>query len=246
VVQDQLAGEIIALLQSFLAKEPVPSEQEGYALISWNTRFATVAVLLAGTGLFLQTRARNPFVPSRISLASFPVQLKNWSSTDLPIPNEILKTLGPGEFLQRRYVAERTQQPTVDLYLAYLPNEHSLFSHLPQDCLTGSGWTTLESGTTILQFPGETAFEANRYLIGRGTDRQLVLFWYWAHGRRVASEDWMNLYLAFDSLRLNRSDNALIRLNTPLRPDENPQEAEQRLISFVELLNPLLNGYIPR
>jgi EpsI family protein len=215
-------------------------------MISWKARFTTGAVLLAGTALFLQARARSPFVPSRISLASFPVQVRNWAGTDVPIPNEILKTLGPGEFLQRRYVAERTQHPAVDLYVAYRPNEHSLFNHLPQACLTGSGWTVVESGTTTLQFPGETAFEANRYLIERGTDRQLVVFWYWVHGRRVASEDWMNLYLVFDSLRLNRGDNALVRFNTTLRPDENPQEAEQRLLSFAGLVNPLLSGYIPR
>ena len=215
-------------------------------MMSWNARFTTVVVLLAGTAFFLQARVRSPFVPSRISLGSFPVQLRNWAGTDVPIPNEILKALGPGEFLQRRYVDEQTPQPAVDLYLAYLPNEHSLFRHLPQDCLVGSGWTSLESGTTMLQFPGETAFEANRYLIERGTDRQLVVFWYWAHGRRVASDGWVNLYLVFDSLRLNRSDNALIRLNTLLRPEEKPEEAEQRLLSFAGLMNPLLNSYIPR
>ena len=215
-------------------------------MMSWNVRFATVASLLAGTALFLQARARNPFVPARISLASFPVQLSNWVGIDVPIPNHDLKSLGPGEFLQRRYADEGTQQPAVNLFLAYLPNEHSLFEHLPQNCLSGSGWTTLESGTTSLKFPGETAFEANRYLIARGTDRQVVVFWYWAHGRRVASEGWLNLYLAFDSVRLNRSDNALIRLNTPLRPDEKPEEAEKRLLSFVGLVHPLLNGYVPR
>jgi hypothetical protein len=35
-------------------------------------------------------------------------------------------------------------------------------------------------------------------------------------------------------------------MNTALWPDEGPEEAEQRLLSFVGLVNPLLNGYIPR
>jgi EpsI family protein len=83
-------------------------------------------------------------------------------------------------------------------------------------------------------------------LIARGTDRQLVLFWYWAHGRRVARENRMNLYLMLDSLRWNRSDNALIRLNTPLLPDEDQQQAEQRLLAFAGLVNPRLDRYIPR
>jgi EpsI family protein len=214
-------------------------------MISWNARFATVAVLLAGTGLFLQARARSPFVASRISLASFPVQLGNWVGSDVPIPEEDLKTLGPGEFLQRQYANDQTQQPDVTLYLAYRPNDHRFYTHLPQNCLSGSGWTTVESATTTLRFPGEAAFPADRYLIARGPDRQLVVFWYWAHGRRVASEDWMNFYMASDSLLLNRNDNALIRINTVLQPGEKPEQAEQRLLSFAGLVNPRLNSYIP-
>jgi EpsI family protein len=214
--------------------------------MSWNTRFLTVVLLLGGAALFLQARAHNPIALERISLAAFPVQMSNWVGTDVPIPSETLKTLGAGEFLQREYINDQTEQPDVTLYLAYRPTDYSFFHHLPPNCLTGSGWTTLESGTTTVQFSGEPAFEANRYLIARGTDRQLVLFWYWAHGRRVARENRMNLYLILDSLRWNRSDNALIRLNTPLLPDEDQQQAEQRLLAFAGLVNPRLDRYIPR
>ena len=215
-------------------------------MMSWNARFMTVAVLLGATALFLEARARHSFPQERTSLAGFPAQLGNWVGTDVPFTDETLKTLGSGEFLQRQYVNDQIGQPDVSLYLAYRANDYSFTHHLPQICLTGAGWKTLESSTINLQFPGEAAFKANRYLIARGTDRQLVLVWYWAHGRRVASEDWMNVYLAFDSLRWNRSDNALIRLNTPVLPDEDQQEAEQRLLNFAGLVNPRLERYIPR
>ncbi|MGH9501271.1 MAG: exosortase C-terminal domain/associated protein EpsI [Terriglobales bacterium] len=214
-------------------------------MISWNARVATVAVLLAGTALFLQLRARNKFALPSTALASFPVELKNWTGTDVPIPDEILKTLRPGQFLQRTYTDRSGSGAYVDLYVAYLLNQHALFRHLPEDCLMGSGWNAVESDTTTLALPGGAPFRANRYLIARGDDRQLVLFWYSAHGRRVASEDWMNAYLAFDSLRLNRSDNALIRMNTELQPGEKPEEAERRLLAFAGLVNPLLKSYIP-
>ena len=42
-------------------------------MISWNARFTTVAVLLAGTALFLQARAARLF---QISLASFSSSIK--------------------------------------------------------------------------------------------------------------------------------------------------------------------------
>jgi EpsI family protein len=215
-------------------------------LISWHARFTAVAVLLAGTALFLQARAGNQFVPPRTALASFPSELKSWVGVDVPIPGEILASLGPGEFLQRTYKNPTVGGGDVDLYLGYFPNRPALYKHLPQDCLAGSGWAPVESGVTTLAFPGDAPFPANRYLIARGEDRQLVLFWHSAHGRRVANENQMDLYLVLDSLRLNRTDNALIRMNTEIRPGEKPEDAEQRLLAFAGFVNPLLKDYIPR
>ena len=215
-------------------------------MIPWNARFTAVAVLLAGTALFLQARARDQFVPPRIALTSFPAELKSWVGMDVPIPDEILKSLGPGEFLQRTYKDQTAGGADVDLYLAYLANRPAEYHHVPQNCLVGSGWLPVESGITTVALPGDAPFPANRYLIARGDDRQLVLFWYAAHGRRVASENEMDFYLALDSLRLNRRDNALVRINTELRSGESPGDAERRLLAFAGLVNPLLDNYIPR
>lgn len=214
-------------------------------MISWNARFVTIALLLLGTALFLEARARNEFALPRTALASFPLELKGWVGTDVPIPAEILPTLGTGEFVQRTYTDHSGSGAYVDLYLAYILNQHTLFRHLPQDCLEGSGWTPVEKSTTTLAFPGDTPFPANRYLIAKGSDRQLVLFWYSARGRRVAGEGWMDFYLTFDSLRWNRSDNALVRMNTELLPGEKPADAERRLLSFVRMVSPMLKDYIP-
>lgn len=215
-------------------------------MISWNARVTVVALLVAGTAIFLQARARGEMVLPRTALASFPSELQTWAGTDVPIPAEILKSLGSGEFLQRTYRNRTTGEPYVDLYMAYIPNRIAMFRHLPQDCLAAAGWVPVESGTTTLSFPGDSPFPANRYLIAKGPSRQLVLFWFSSRGRRVASEDRMDSYLVFDSLRLNRSDNALIRVNTELQPGEKPEAAEQRLLSFAGLVNPLLKTYIPR
>jgi hypothetical protein len=127
-------------------------------MISWNARFATVVLLLAGTALLLHARARHEFTLPRTELASFPLELKTWVGTDVPIPGEILKTLRPGEFLQRSYRDQTGSGPYVDLYVAYLLNQHALFRHLPQDCLEGAGWSPVESGKTMLSFPGEPSF----------------------------------------------------------------------------------------
>jgi EpsI family protein len=216
-------------------------------VITWNARFALVALLLASTGLFLHMRAANVAAAPRISLASFPLELGKWVGSDIPIAPIILNTLDRGEFLQREYQDQNTKGPGVSLYLAYFPNQQAgRRRHLPEDCLAGSGWSTLESGVTTLSLPGYKPFPANRYLITKGSDRQLVLFWFWGRGRGVASEDWADFYLVFDSLRLNRTDDALVRINTPLQPGEEPEAGQRRLLSFAGLMSPLVGSYIPR
>ncbi len=216
-------------------------------MISWNARFAMVALLLAGTGIFQHLRTQNVVAPPRTSMALLPLQVGEWVGTDIPIPAETLNKLDPGEFLQRDYQGQNTKGPGVSLYLAYFPNQRAgRRRHLPDDCLAGSGWSTVESSTTTLTLPGYAPFPANRYVITKGTDRQLVLFWFWGRGRGVASEDWAEFYLAFDTLRLNRNDDALIRINTPLQADEEPDAGQRRLLSFAEQLSPLVGSYIPR
>ncbi len=215
-------------------------------MISWNSRVATVVVLLTGTALFLQARSKKQFVPPTVALASFPLQVSHWVGTDVPLPATDLKRLGPGNSLQRTYTNAMPEGGDVDLYVAYLSNRPALYHHLPQDCLTGSGWLPIDSRVTTLSLSRDTSFPVNRYLIMRGDARQLVMFWYTAHGHQEASETKMDFYLTLDSLRLNRTDNALIRINTELREGEKPEDAERRLLGFAGEINPLLKNYIPR
>ncbi len=86
----------------------------------------------------------------------------------------------------------------------------------------------------------------NRYVIAKGSDRLLVLYWYWAHNRAVASEYWAKIYLVTDSIRMNRSDGSLVRLTTPMLPGESLDAAMARLQPFAGNIVPLLNQYIPQ
>src|SRR5205807_3232961 len=118
--------------------------------------------------------------------------------------------------------------------------------HSPKNRLPGAGWSPLDSTSITVSLPGHAPFPANRYVIGKGTDRQLVLYWYWAHDRGVASEYWAKFYLVTDSMRMNRSDGSLIRLTTPILRRETPDSAEQRLRAFAGEVVPRLDTYIPR
>jgi EpsI family protein len=208
-------------------------------------RFILAAVLVAAAAVFLQAHSRNEIYPPRQALKTFPAQLGDWVGADLSIDDETLQILGPGDFLLRSY--EKQQQPSVNLFLAYFPTQRAGDTiHSPKNCLPGAGWSPVESARITLSSPGHIPFTANRYVIARGESRELVLYWYWAHDRGVASEYWAKYYEVADSLKMNRSDGALVRINSAMGAGETPEAAEQRLLPFANQIVPLLNDYVPR
>jgi len=236
-------------------------------VIRSHLQFALAAVLLTVTALFLQARGRSEVFPPRQPLSSLPHELANWVGTDITLPKDTLEILGPGDFLLRlyRYASPQNESPgnnpsrdvsakaasandrDVDLFVAYFPSQRAGDTiHSPRNCLPGAGWSPLESKRITISVPGRASFPANRYVIGKGVERQLVLYWYWAHDRGVASEYWAKFHLVADSIRMNRSDGALIRVTTPLKRGGNANMADERLLSFAGQVVPILDNYIPR
>lgn len=211
------------------------------------TRFLLAALLIASTAVFLQARRQGEVFPSRLPLDSFPEQLAHWSGTDRSLDKSVLDILGPGDFLLRDYQDLDSAQPDINLWIAYFPSQRAGDTiHSPQHCLPGAGWSWTERKHITLTIPGHAPFPANRAIIANGEDRRLVLYWYWAHDRGVASEYWAKYYLVKDSMQLNRSDGALIRIMTPMYAHETAESAEQRILPFLNHVLPLLNDYIPR
>lgn len=210
-------------------------------------RFLLVALLLSVTALFLQGRTGKEVIAPRQLLSEFPQQLGPWAGRDVPIPQDALEVLGPGDFMLRIYRNQTQAEPYVDLFIAYFPSQRAGDTiHSPKHCLPGAGWLPLESSRIRVPIAGRMGVPMNRYVIGKGDDRQLVLYWYYAHERAVASEYSAKFYLVTDSIRMNRSDGAMIRLTTPLRNGESSDQAEQRLLSFANEISPQLDRFIPR
>lgn len=210
-------------------------------------RFVLVATLIAVAAIFLQAHSGKEIFPPRLSLQSFPAQLGPWQGTDVPLDKDVLAVLGPGDFLLRVYQNQEHREPYIDLFIAYFASQRAGDTiHSPKNCLPGAGWSPVESTRVTLSLPGHGPFPANRYVIAKGDARDIVLYWYWAHNRGVASEYWAKYYLVADSIRTNRSDGSLIRISSQMYPGESPDAAEQRLLPLASRIVPLLDAYIPR
>ncbi len=97
-----------------------------------------------------------------------------------------------------------------------------------------------------LEQPDGSSIPVNRYVVSKMGERQLVLYWFQAHGRVVASEWWAKYYLIRDSIRLNRSDGGMVRLMTPMLEGESADAAQARMMKLGSQLLPLIDNYIPR
>ena len=210
-------------------------------------RFLAALLLFASAAVYLRAHSRNEVFPPHQPIASFPAQLGPWNGTDLIIDQETRDVLGPGEFLSRDYTAGADHGPSIDLLIAYFPSQSTGDTiHSPMHCLPGSGWLPIDTARVTVAVPGHDPFPANRVVVARGGVRNLVLYWYWAHDRGVASEYWAKYYLVKDSIQMHRSDGALVRIITPMYPGESAPAAYQRILPFAGEIVPRLNNYIPR
>jgi len=213
---------------------------------STSARFAMAALLMAGAALLLHARSQNEVVPQRQALTSLPAQFGDWQGRDDAIDKETLEVLGPGEFLSRVYWSPTEQKPWIGLFIAYFVSQRASETlHSPNHCLPGAGWVPTNRAVVQIVAPDGTSSPANRYVVAKGGERLLVLYWYQAHGREVASEYWSKYYLIADSIRMNRSDGALIRFVTPMLEGETAESAQARVMSMVSQVKPVLNSYIP-
>lgn len=227
-------------------------------------RFWIVASLLLATAVFIHARRNTEVIVRRQGLQSFPARVGEWYGQELPIGDEVRHVLGDGDFIERLYKrtapdnspaaiataplasAATGNNPLIDLFIAYFPTQRTGSTiHSPKHCLPGSGWEPLQSQHVSFIADGHK-LEANRYVIVKDSERQVVLYWYQAHNRAVASEYLAKLYLIADAISMNRTDGALVRLITPVEPGETTEDAELRVKRFAQEIAPDLNRYIPK
>jgi EpsI family protein len=70
-----------------------------------------------------------------------------------------------------------------------------------------------------------------------------MIYWYQGRGRAVANEYRDKMYTVLDSIRLRRSDGAMVRLLVPVRGSD--AEALESARQFASQVAPNLAPYVP-
>jgi EpsI family protein len=209
----------------------------------------TFVVLLLAAGVVARADRTEP-VAARMSFEAFPMQIAEWRGVPAaPFTKEILDVLRVDDYITRTYFAP--DRSVVGLYVGYWKTQRQGDTiHSPLNCLPGAGWEPTSHATIRFASAGDSAERdqtINRYVIQKGIDRQLVIYWYQSHGRMVASEYWSKFYLIADAVRLNRTDGAIVRVIAAMPDDPGAaQRSEESAMRFVKDLVPHLDGFLPR
>jgi EpsI family protein len=180
----------------------------------------------------------------RKELKDFPQSIGTWqkTGTDQTFDDATLKVLRASDYLYRDF--RKPDGQVASLYVGYYATQRTGASyHSPLNCLPGSGWILSQPGKATVALPDGSSFVANKYVIQNGESKSFMIYWYQGRGRNVASEYWGKIYTVLDSVRLRRSDGALVRVTVPFSDSE--AAAQQAAIEFASAASTVLPQYVP-
>jgi EpsI family protein len=205
------------------------------------------ALLAVQGGAYYAIASRPELTPPVGLLASFPTELSGWESVrDFPVEKEIQEVLKADDILNREYRSPAARADVL-FFVAYFKTQRTgATPHSPKNCLPGSGFEPVETPATIsIDVAGRAApLVANQYVVARGEEKMVVLYWYQSHNRIIANEFAAKFWLIADSIRYRRSDTALVKVEVPVRGSDAGAGVKVAA-AFVQAVYPALARQLP-
>lgn len=207
---------------------------------------ALALVTIAAVGAFV-VPARTEVIPARPTFASFPLRIGQWNGRESALDRMYIDALKFDDYVIADYVRAGERAP-INFYIAYYNSQRKGASaHSPRSCLPGGGWEMTEFGQSRLLdvSPSGPPLVVNRTIIAKGTNKQLVYYWFQQRGHDLTNEYHVKWMIFWDALTRNRTDGALVRLVTPVEPGEAVASADRRLTDFLRAVYPQVQTFVP-
>jgi len=204
-----------------------------------------VPVFLVAQALFAHWIATAERPPQPPDLAMLPPQIGEWTfAGENAIAADVAHELGADRTIDRNYARKSTASIT-ELFIAWFQSQRGGASqpHSPKVCLPGSGWTP-DATDEITLTTSAGPIVVNRYIVSKGQQRAVVLYWYQTPRRVVAGEWAAKLWLVADALRDQRTDTSLVRVLTWVTDSSNDHAVTQAT-DFARELYPRLRSLLP-
>ncbi len=208
---------------------------------------AAVILTLAVSGGWALQQGKEPTVIDRDPFSLYPRQMGEWSGTFSMLDPDIERVLGASDYLAAFYRHPEEPAP-VDLFMAFY-NKQTEGSgiHSPEVCLPVGGWEIYSFETVPINMAGTGygTFDVNRAVIQKGLSQQLVYYWFEQRGKRMTNDFKAKMSVVYDSLVIDRTDGAIVRYITPIRPNEPEGAADARLQRLMRESLPKLQRFVP-
>lgn len=205
---------------------------------------ATLALLVLVGGLVWWLQLRPPLEVEAGSLDAIPREIGGWEARDLPLDEVVESMLQATHNVQREY--QHPLGEVVWLYLGYYGTDRGgTPEHTPRQCYGAHGWSSVERREVLVD--PERDLRVNEMVVELDGARRLVHYWYRASDRTsLLSTFGLRLDHVRRRLATGRADGALVRLSTPLGPDETPLDARPRLANLASAIDVELAARWPR
>jgi EpsI family protein len=210
----------------------------GYWVLLLNLMLAAQAI-----GFYSVSRQEDTVEPIS-ALSETPHRLGEWHTRqNIELDPESQKILHPDDYVMRTY-ERRPDRLNANVFIAYFRSQRTGHApHSPQNCLPGNGWAP-ERKEVISVPVGDHSISVNRIVVAKGEQRTVVVYWYQTPTGVVANEYRARIQLVLDSIRHNRSDTALVRVELPFMLD-GTLESENAAMELLRDVHNAVQQYIP-
>jgi exosortase D (VPLPA-CTERM-specific) len=203
-----------------------------------------ILLLMGVTAAGVQGVSTRDRTPLKKPFSGFPDVVGGWTAKKQTMEKMYLDALELNDYLLADF--RNSQGELINCYVAYNDfQSKGKASHSPASCLPGSGWELKEPDKISVADGSGHSITVNRAMMVMGTDRRLTYYWFDQRGRVMTDLYQIKLFNIVDSVVMNRTDGALVRLITQLKENETPAMADVRLKEFIKQFNPELKGFLP-
>ena len=176
-----------------------------------------------------------------------PREIAGQIGSDVKISKAEQRVAGMSSYVMRVYSPTGNLQDQISakfsVYVGYYAAQmRGKTIHSPKNCLPGSGWEALTSSPAVIA-TAAGPITVNRYLLKRGKEQALVLYWYQGRGRVEANEYRVKWDLLRDAAIKRRTDEALVRIVVPTTTTE--EDAFREAARVAAQLVPAVNQAMP-
>jgi EpsI family protein len=204
-------------------------------------RWALAPVFVIAQILLLHAAAGGEHPPAPPEFSRFPREFGTWKLLrEDPIAEDVSRELGADRVLSETFIHTPTGS-AASLFVAWFQTQRggARQPHSPKVCLPAAGWTPETTGEITLNTEAGD-ITVNRYLVTKGAERAVVLYWYQTPHRVIAGEWSAKLWLVADAARDHRTDTALVRVITW------PAGGTDKGAEFAQQVYPVLRNFLPR